>query len=135
MSQEDIVPIAKSQKIPVNKAIKKYTIPDPEKPGAWDFKHILPCKFYDTKRKTCRIYSERPWACRIFPFLGICGTEDKTKIHAFCPGSIETSGILMTSLKEVSSDLTLNLCNEEYARLAKEFFRAALNKILRFFEV
>ena len=75
--QEDAARLAKHLKIPLNKAIKKYTLPDPDKPGALDFKHILPCKFYDASIRGCKIYSARPWSCRIFPFLGVYGSEDQ----------------------------------------------------------
>jgi Fe-S-cluster containining protein len=78
---EDVAAIAKSLKIPLNKALKKYTIQDPKKAGVLDFKHILPCKFYDLSAKGCKIYAIRPWSCRIFPFLGIYGSEDQVLVR------------------------------------------------------
>jgi Fe-S-cluster containining protein len=92
----------------MNKAIKKYTVPDPDKPGALDFKHILPCKFYDASARGCKIYPARPWSCRIFPFLGVYGSEDQVKVHESCPGSVETMKILTAALEEARHDPALS---------------------------
>jgi len=132
LNYKDIVRIAKYQKIPANKAIKKYAIPDPEKTGIWKFKHVMPCKFYDAKLKSCRIYLERPWSCRIFPFLGIYDTEDAIKINKSCPGSLETASILTEALKKVSSEPLSCSCSKEEAKKAKEWFRASLKETKKF---
>jgi hypothetical protein len=57
LRQGDAARLAKHLKIPLNKAIKKYTIPDPDKPGVLDFKHIRPCKFYDPTTRAVRFIS------------------------------------------------------------------------------
>jgi hypothetical protein len=129
LNHEDIVRIAKCQKIPANKVIKKFVIRDTEKSGIWEFKHVRPCKFYDAKMKLCRIYSERPWSCRIFPFLGIYGTEDEIKVNESCPGSMETIRIFTEALQKVSSEIIGCSCNKEEAQKAKEWFRASLKEI------
>ncbi|HUS76424.1 MAG TPA: YkgJ family cysteine cluster protein [Methanothrix sp.] len=127
---EDALAIARHLKIPLNKVIKKYTIPDPDRPGVLDFKHILPCKFYDANMKGCKIYNARPWSCRIFPFLGIYGSEDKVKINESCPGSVETMKILTEALEEARSDPKItDAVDPAEVRRAKEFLRAALNSV------
>ncbi|MCX6673540.1 MAG: YkgJ family cysteine cluster protein [Methanothrix sp.] len=127
---EDAAAIAKSLKIPLNKALKKYTIQDPKKAGVLDFKHILPCKFYDLSAKGCKIYAARPWSCRIFPFLGIYGSEDKIKVNESCPGSVETMKILKEAIEVVRADAKMaNATDLAEARNAKEFLREALNSI------
>jgi Fe-S-cluster containining protein len=127
---EDARAIARHLKIPLNKVIKKYIIPDPDKPGVLDFKHILPCKFYDTNQNGCKIYNARPWSCRIFPFLGIYGSEDKVKVNESCPGSVETMKILTEALEEARSDQkNKGAADPAEVRRAKEFLRLALNSI------
>ncbi len=125
----DIAKIAKHLKIPINKAIKKLTIPDPDKPEAFDFKHILPCKFYDTKANVCKIYTVRPWSCRIFPFLGIYGSENQVKVHESCPGSVETMKILTAAMEEIRSKIEVSAFGIEEIRQAKEKLRTALERI------
>ncbi len=97
---EDAALLAKHLKIPFDKALKKYTIPDPDRPGVLDFKHILPCKFYNQGAKGCKIYEIRPWSCRIFPFLGIYGSPNQVKVNESCPGSVETMKILTEAVEE-----------------------------------
>jgi Fe-S-cluster containining protein len=127
---EDVAAIAKSLKIPLNKALKKYTIPDPEKAGVMDFKHILPCKFYDLSEKGCKIYAIRPWSCRIFPFLGIYGSEDKIKINESCPGSVETMKILKEAIDAVRAEAKMSDAGDPArVRSAKAFLRVALDSI------
>jgi Fe-S-cluster containining protein len=116
LKPEDLAAIARSLKIPLNKALKKYTIQDQEKSGVLNFKHILPCKFYDLSEKGCKIYDIRPWSCRIFPFLGIYGSEDRVVVNELCPGSVETMKI---------SDAN----DPEKVKSAKVFLREALNLI------
>jgi len=130
LKPEDIAAIAKSLKIPLNKALKKYTVPDPEKPGVLNFKHILPCKFYDLSAKGCKIYSVRPWSCRIFPFLGIYGSEDRVVVNELCLGSVETMKILKDAIESVKEDALMSDANyPEKVRSAKVFLREALNSI------
>ena len=127
---EDAAAIAKSLKIPLNKALKKYTIQDPEKAGVLDFKHILPCKFYDLSAKGCKIYAARPWSCRIFPFLGIYGSEDRIMVNESCPGSVETMKILKEAIEAVRADPKMSYtADPAEVRSAKVFLREALNSI------
>jgi Fe-S-cluster containining protein len=127
---EDATAIARHLKIPLNKAIKKLTIPDPNRPGVLDFKHILPCKFYDKKAGGCKIYVARPWSCRIFPFLGVYGSEDHVVVNESCPGSVETMKKLTEALEDVRSDQK-NAGPHEPAEVkrAKEFLRQALSQV------
>jgi len=130
LKPEDAAAIAKSLKIPLNKALKKYTIQDPKKPGVLDFKHILPCKFYDLSAKGCKIYAVRPWSCRIFPFLGIYGSEDKIKVNESCPGSVETMKILKEAIEAVRADAKMPRADDPAkVRSAKAFLRVALDSI------
>lgn len=147
---DDAAAIARHLKLPLNKVIKKYTVSDPEKPGVLDFKHILPCKFYDANRNGCKIYAVRPWSCRIFPFLGIYGSEDRVVVKESCPGSVETMKILKEAIEIVRAGQKSGTSDAAYAtgpdesvgtiepansvdpaevRRAKEFLRAALDLI------
>ncbi|MCX6675359.1 MAG: YkgJ family cysteine cluster protein [Methanothrix sp.] len=126
---EDAAALARHFKIPLNKAVKKYTAPDTDKPGSLVFKHTLPCKFYDAKERGCKLYLARPWSCRIFPFLGIYGSEDKVKVNESCPGSVETMKVLMASLQEARSDPAILALSPEEIRAAKEKLRAVLDTI------
>jgi Fe-S-cluster containining protein len=131
LRHEDAARLARHLKIPLNKAIKKYTMPDPDKPGALDFKHILPCKFYDASARGCKIYSARPWSCRIFPFLGIYGSEDQVKVHESCPGSVETMKALTAAMEEARSDSSLSSSAQspDEVRQAKEWLKRALSEV------
>lgn len=126
---EDIAAIARHLKIPLNKALKKYTIADPVKPGALNFKHILPCKFYDKAAKGCKIYGARPWSCRIFPFLGIYGDENKVIVKQSCPGSVETMKILTDALSSLQAQPAMTEGDAVMVKEAKRFLRAALKMI------
>lgn len=127
---EDAALLAKQLKIPFNKALKKYTMPDPNKPGVLDFKHIKPCKFYDPAAGGCKLYLARPWSCRIFPFLGIYGSEDRVKVNESCPGSVQTMRTLTTALEEARADqILLHEYSLEEIRSAKELFRAVLESV------
>jgi Fe-S-cluster containining protein len=126
---EDAAALARHFKIPLNKAVKKYTASDPDKPGSLVFKHTLPCKFYDANERGCKLYSLRPWSCRIFPFLGIYGSEDKVKVNESCPGSVETMKVLMASLQEARSDPSILALSPEEIRAAKERLRSVLDAI------
>lgn len=130
LRQEDAALLAKHLKIPLNKALKKYTIPDPDKPGVLDFKHIKPCKFYDPAAKGCKLYSARPWSCRIFPFLGIYGSEDRVKVNESCPGSVETMKALTAAMEEARNErLSPGAYSYEEIRAAKVALRSALENV------
>jgi Fe-S-cluster containining protein len=126
---EDAALIARHLKIPLSRAIKRYTIPDPERPGVLDFKHIKPCKFYDASGKGCKLYSARPWSCRIFPFIGIYGSENQVKISESCPGSVETMKTLTAALEEARADAKGSAADPSEVRRAKEALRAVLDFI------
>jgi Fe-S-cluster containining protein len=127
---EDAALLARHLKIPLSKALKKYTIPDPDRPGVLNFKHILPCKFYDPATSGCKIYAVRPWSCRIFPFLGIYGSEDQVKVNESCPGSVETMKILTEAMEEArKGELDSSPFNPEEVRRGKEMLRNALDSI------
>jgi uncharacterized protein len=127
---EDVSQLAKGLKIPLNKALKKYTIKDPQKAGVLNFKHILPCKFYDPSAKGCKIYDVRPWSCRIFPFLGIYGSEDRVVVNESCPGSVQTMKILKEAIESVRPDAEMsNAADPAEVRSAKLFLRDALKLI------
>lgn len=127
---EDAALLARHLKIPLNKALKKYTVPDPDKPGVLDFKHIKPCKFYDPAARGCKLYLARPWSCRIFPFLGIYGSEDRVKVNESCPGSVETMKTLTAALEEARADQVLaHAYSLEEIRSAKELIRSVLKSV------
>ena len=122
--------MARHLKIPLNKFIKKYANPDPDRPEVLNFKHILPCKFYDPRREGCKIYSVRPWSCRIFPFLGVYGCEEQVVVKQSCPGSVETMNILTTALETVRMELKeCGPFSLEEVRQAKIFLRQALGSL------
>ncbi len=130
LSQDDIARIARLQKIPVGKAAKKYTVPDPYKPGVLDFKKILPCKFYDPVRGGCKIYDARPWSCRIFPFIGIYGSEDHVKVHESCPGSVNAVKMLTEAVEELRSDSAFSPSfDKEMVKRAKQWFKDVLDTV------
>jgi len=131
---DDAAALARHLKIPLNKALKKYTVADSIKPGVLKFKHILPCKFYDAGIKGCKIYEARPWSCRIFPFLGIYGDESRVIVNQSCPGSIETMKILTESLEGLRAQDTVPEVECQESDLsdikeAKRILREALNLI------
>ncbi len=129
---QDAAALARHLKIPLQKAIKKYTVPDPDKPGVLDFKHTLPCKFYDPQAKGCKIYAVRPLSCRIFPFLGIYGSEDRVVVNESCPGSMETMRVLTAALEEVRKCPGLFTSGEiEEVHRAKQLLRTALKTVER----
>ena len=70
LRHEDAALLARHLKIPLSKAIKKYTVPDPDRPGALDFKHILPCKFYDARKKAAKSTLLAPGHAASFPSWG-----------------------------------------------------------------
>jgi Fe-S-cluster containining protein len=128
LSKEDAYRIAKHLKIPLSKAIKKFTIPDPARSGVLNFKKILPCKFYDPILRGCKIYAARPWSCRIFPFIGIYGSEDQIKVHESCPGSIKAVKTLTDAVEEIRSDPNFPPSFDlEAVNRAKQWFKDVLN--------
>ena len=130
LRREDVKEMARHLKIPLNKFIKKYTCPDPDRPEVLNFKHILPCKFYDSKSKGCKIYPVRPWSCRIFPFLGVYGCEERVVVNESCAGSVETMNLLTEALE--TARMELKECGPfslEEVRQAKIFLRLALDAL------
>lgn len=126
---QDAVLLAKQLKIPLNKTLNKYTIPDPEKTGVLNFKHILPCKFYDPHARGCKIYSARPWSCRIFPFLGVYGSPDKVMVNESCPGSVETMRILTEAMEEVRTEQDKSVLSLDEIRKSKVLLREILDEL------
>lgn len=129
LRSEDAARIARHFKIPVGKVTKKYTVPDPKRPDALNFKYIKPCKFYDLTARGCKIYDARPWSCRIFPFLGIYGSEDRVKVNESCPASVRTMEILTAALQKVRADPALYAAGPEEVRRSKERLRSILADI------
>ncbi len=129
LKREDMARIAKHLKIPTNKAIRKLTVKDPDKPEVLNFKHILPCKFYDIEAKACKIHAVRPWSCRIFPFLGIYGSENHVKVNESCRGSVETMNVLTAAMEEIRPKIGVSTFSVEEVRQAKEKLRAALENV------
>jgi Fe-S-cluster containining protein len=130
LRQDDVARIAKHLKIPLGKAVKKFTIPDPDRPDVLNFKKILPCKFYDPFERGCKIYDARPWSCRIFPFIGIYGSEDHIKVHESCPGSVKAMKILTEAVEELRSDPDFSPSfDQEAAKIAKQCFKDILDTV------
>ena len=130
LRQDDVSRIARHLKIPLGKAVKKYTLPDMDRPGVLNFKTILPCKFYDPVMRGCKIYDARPWSCRIFPFIGIYGSEDQVKVHESCPGSVKTVKVLTQAVENLRSDPTYSPSfDTETVKRAKQWFKDVLNTV------
>lgn len=130
LRREDAKAMARHLKIPLDKAIKKYTIPDPKNTGALAFKKTMPCRFYDHTSGGCKIYPARPWSCQIFPFLGIYGPEETVKVNESCPGSVAAMNSLTTALEEARSDAgqeDASSADAESARQAKIWFNEILD--------
>ena len=133
LREEDIKRISKHLKIPLNKAVKKYTIPDPNRQGTLNFKNILPCKFYDPALCTCKIYMARPWSCRIFPFIGIYGSDKEVKVHEACKGSVKSVKALTDAIEKIRFETDSNASKTpqlEMVKLAKQWFKDALNSVI-----
>ncbi len=129
LSWEDAARLARHKKIPLSKAVKKYTVPDPDKPGVLDFKNVRPCRFYDPAVSGCKIYAARPWSCRIFPFLGVYGSDDQVKVHESCPGSVEAVKALTEAVEKARSDPAPLAPSIEEVRQAKEWLKRALREV------
>ena len=130
LRQEDAALLARGLKIPLNKVLKKFTIKDSQRAGVLNFKHILPCKFYDQSAKGCKIYQFRPWSCRIFPFLGIYGSEDRVVVNELCPGSVQTMKVLKEAIESVKNDVEMaDSADPALVRVAKLFLREVLKSI------
>jgi Fe-S-cluster containining protein len=126
----DATAIARHLKIPMTRFMKKYAVSDPEKPKVLNFKHILPCKFYDKTAAGCKIYSVRPWSCRIFPFLGIYGSEDRVVVNESCPGSVEAMRALTEELEKLQQEKPgTEAFQPEEIKKAKMFLRHALDLV------
>ena len=115
---EDAVQLAKHLKIPLNKALKKYTVPDPRRAEVLNFKHILPCKFYDKRAEGCKI-----------PFLGVYGSSRQVVVNPSCPGSVETMTALTEAMEEVRREQQGYSPSREEIRRSKERLRSALESI------
>ena len=79
------------------------------------------CVFLDPETKRCRIYSHRPLACRLYPFVFVKhGTrmEIYIKEDPFCPGIDHPQG------EPVDGDFILR----EYGDILREYQRFALEK-------
>lgn len=130
LRQDDVARIARHLKLPLGKAVKKFTIPDPDRAGVMDFKKILPCKFYDPFAPGCKIYEARPWSCRIFPFIGIYGSEDHVKVHESCPGSVKAVKMLTEAVEELRSDPAFSPSfDKEMVKRAKQWFKEVLDTV------
>lgn len=130
LRREDAAAIARHIKLPLNKAIKKYTIPDPKNTGELAFKKTLPCRFYDPCAIGCKIYCVRPWSCRIFPFLGIYGSEGQVKVHQSCPGSVKAIATLEAAIDEVKPALeSMRPFHPDEVKAAKVWFNERLNEL------
>jgi uncharacterized protein len=130
LKREDAASLARHLKMPLNKFTRKYTIPDPKGTEALAFKKTLPCKFFDFQEKKCKAYSARPWSCRIFPFLGIYGSEGAVKVHESCPGSVKAMRTLEAALEEVRSSPGFGQSEDiEEIRRAKAWFNSRLDEL------
>ncbi|HWQ19639.1 MAG TPA: YkgJ family cysteine cluster protein [Methanotrichaceae archaeon] len=130
LRKEDAKALARHLKIPVDKAVKKYTIPDPKNTGALAFKKTRPCRFYDPTLGGCKIYPVRPWSCQIFPFLGIYGPDEAVKVNESCPGSVEAMNALTAALEEArAGSAGAGQSDAESARQAKIWFNEILDRV------
>lgn len=125
LRRQDVAILARHLKIPLQKALRKYTVPDHERPGLLAFKHVRPCKFYDPVERSCKIYPARPWSCRIFPFLGIYGSEDRVVVNESCPGSVAA----MRALTEAMQVRSLPVADLAAVRSAKMALQKALEGV------
>ncbi len=130
LKREDASNLARHLKIPQSKFIKKYTIPDPKGADALAFKKTVPCKFFDSQEKACKVYAARPWSCRIFPFLGIYGSEGAVKVHESCPGSVKAMKALEEALEEIRSSPEFCQSKDlDEIRRAKAWFSSCLDQL------
>jgi Fe-S-cluster containining protein len=78
----------------------------------------------------CKIYAARPWSCRIFPFLGIYGSEDQIKVYETCRGSVKAARTLTDAVEELRFNpefpKTFDL---ERVKKAKQYFKDVLIKV------
>jgi len=128
LRRQDLVAIARALKIPLSRAAKKYVLPDPERPEALRFRHVRPCKFYDEGARGCKIYTARPWSCRIFPFLGVYGSVDKVLVHSSCPGALQAMRDLEEAMEEARASFSRAPTLQE-AKMARERLEGALKDV------
>lgn len=126
----DAARIARRLKLPLNKFQRKYTRPYSDDGNVLAFKKVQPCRFYDPGRSGCKIYEVRPWSCRIFPFLGVYGSEDRVVVHPTCPGSMEAAKALTETVAEMQKDPEFKPVDDpRIVRAAKRWFDRVLNGI------
>jgi Fe-S-cluster containining protein len=119
---KDIRRLASHFNISIDEAIEEYTVAHPTEPDLLAFKIVLPCRFYDSELKGCKIYQARPMVCRCSPFLspgqvGLQGLE----IYEDCPAAMESFGKIKKDL-----DILLNPDAKSRKRLEK-----ALSKMMQ----
>ncbi|WP_457742489.1 YkgJ family cysteine cluster protein [Thermococcus sp.] len=79
------------------------------------------CVFLDPETKRCKIYSHRPLACRLYPFVFIKNgrkMEIYVKEDAFCPGINHPKG----------ERITREFILREYGDIIEEYRRKILEK-------
>lgn len=127
---QDAARIAKHLKLPLNKFQRKYTRSYSDDGEVLAFKKVRPCRFYDPLSSGCKIYDVRPWSCRIFPFLGVYGSDDRVVVHPTCPGSMEAARVLTESVAEVREDSGFKPVDDpEIVRAARRWFDRVLADI------
>jgi Fe-S-cluster containining protein len=104
LKPSDVDRIAVHFKIPADKAMRKYVKQIGGPRSSLGFRKTCPCGFYDKKEGGCKIYHARPYSCRIFPFLGIYGSESRIIVHKSCPGSLQAASGLHKAVNEAVKD-------------------------------
>jgi len=131
LREDDVKRIARHLRITPSRAMKRYVARRVSESGKsfLAMKHTRPCRFYDESTTGCSIYEARPWSCRIFPFLGIYGSEDAVKVHTSCPGSIEAVKALTGALSELKESGYSSTDDPDVVRRARRWFDEALLKL------
>lgn len=81
-----------------------------------------PCPFYDREAKGCRIYSARPYCCRMYPFLTADAAGDLVNL-AQCPSGMDTL------LEFMKSDIGDYIMNHPSKDRTKKIFIESLKKM------
>ncbi len=79
------------------------------------------CVFLDPDTKRCRIYSHRPLACRLYPFIFVRNgkkMEVYVRMDSFCPGINHPNG----------EPVTREFLLKEYGDVIKEYRAKVLNE-------
>ncbi|MDD2565031.1 MAG: YkgJ family cysteine cluster protein [Salinivirgaceae bacterium] len=99
ITNNDINRLSKSLRIKQNQFIDTYLIIDED--GDYVFK-LMPCPFLDTDN-CCKVYNDRPQACREYPHLNrrkfIQILEITNKNRSTCPAVYEAIEILQSRIK------------------------------------